>query len=164
MIIVDYCVLYICRWYYDFCFVYDGLFAHLPDPSVYVFWHLEELICQFTPFELDLQCISVGIVSFKFMCALPNQPNKNPGCSSRLLDAVRFYFDLQPIVRVENTMFSLTIRAVVTWCRLERDKLAYVWSEERVLAQADKQSSLFSTAKWFQNKPLPIYLCLLSQF
>lgn len=76
-----------------FFVLYTMAYLHTSPILLFMFfWHLEELICQFTPFEPDLQCISVGIVSFKFICALPNQPNKNPGCSSRLRDAVCFFF------------------------------------------------------------------------
>lgn len=139
MIFVDYCVLYICRWYYEaitfFFLTFCYTMAYLHTSPFLLFMLLASgrvNMPVYTPFEPDLWCISVGIVSF--FCALPNLTNKNSrtlsGRGSHLLFV--FCFSQRRSDRFAACCVESkdNVLAHNMCCRLERDKLVCVCNQE----------------------------------
>ncbi len=110
-----------------FGFVYDGLFAHLPVPSLYVFGFWKSEYASFPSFEAGpvmYQCWNRELVVHASVHYQMNRTNPN-AFSSRLLDAVCFYFvriDPQHIVGRQKDDVLAHNSAVRTRRRLERDK------------------------------------------
>ncbi len=127
VIIGDYCVLYICRWYYVFLVLYTMAYLHTSPFLLFMFLasgRVNMPVSVVWAGPVMYQCWNRELVVHASVHYQMNRTNPN-AFSSRLLDAVCFYFvriDPQHIVGRQKDDVLAHNSAVRTRRRLERDK------------------------------------------